>query len=202
MSTNKEFTFRARRLESETATLLETYGERDIKQFYRYNLPKMHDHHPDLVEANYDFGPMIEDAARLNEKIDMFDSNPALLDQVIFGVQFPALCHPGVADFVDDRKLIALLLVRHFKNHGGLVLPPLDDAQPLSEEHAERLTRHMAAGGRYVPMHYPNWRQTHTVAAPTDPVQPARGTAGTLGLGTGNVGAIGDHRARLRNGGN
>jgi hypothetical protein len=173
MSTNKEFTFRARRLESETATLLETYGERDIKQFYRYNLPKMHDHHPDLVEANYDFGPMIEDAARLNEKIvrrsrlrfhrltntrqDMFDSNPALLDQVIFGVQFPALCHPGVADFVDDKKLIALLLVRHFKNHGGLVLPPLDDAQPLSEGHAERLTRHMAAGGRYVPMHYPNW---------------------------------------------
>lgn len=69
MSNSNQFTFRARRLESETATLLETYGEADIKQFYRYNLPKMQDHHPDLLEANHDFGPMIEEAARLNEKI-------------------------------------------------------------------------------------------------------------------------------------
>ena len=92
----------------------------------------------------------------------MFDDNPTLLHQLIFGIQFPDLCHPTVAEFVRDKEFIALLLVRNFKHKGGLVLPPLKVAQELSEEHAERLTRHMAAGRPYVPMHYPNWYATRS----------------------------------------
>lgn len=87
----------------------------------------------------------------------MFDNNEGLLDQVIFGVQFPDLCHSGVRDIVDDRRLIALLLVRHFKKFGGLVLPPLAPAQELSTKHAQTVRADMAAGRQPAPMHYPNW---------------------------------------------
>jgi hypothetical protein len=69
MSNNNEFLFRARRLKEQNKTLLEAYGERDIVTFFRYNMPKMQDNNSSLVEANYDFGPVIEHAALLNEKI-------------------------------------------------------------------------------------------------------------------------------------
>jgi hypothetical protein len=87
----------------------------------------------------------------------MFDENEGLLDQVIFGIQFPKLCHPGVADIVGDRRLVALLLVRHFKKFGGLVLPPLDGTQELAQIHAKVLEKDMEAGRFYTAMHYPNW---------------------------------------------
>jgi hypothetical protein len=49
----------------------------------------------------------------------LFDNNEGLLDEVIFGVACPDLCHEGVGDFVHGRELFALLLVRHFKKFGA-----------------------------------------------------------------------------------
>jgi hypothetical protein len=87
----------------------------------------------------------------------MFDDNEGLLDQVIFGIVYPDLCNPGIRDITKDREMIAILLVRHFKRFGGLVLPPLDAALKLQEEH-ERVVRLDLKKGREAKwMHYPNW---------------------------------------------
>jgi hypothetical protein len=87
----------------------------------------------------------------------MFDNNEGLLDQVIFGVVYPDLCHAGLKDIAQDRELIALLLVRHFKRFGGLVLPPLAVALKLQTEH-ELVVRADVAAGRWIgQIHYPNW---------------------------------------------
>jgi hypothetical protein len=170
---NSRSTYRANRRADQEPTLLERYGERHIVSFFRYNMEERLG--PNIPNPNHDFGKEVEDAARLDEKIvghlpfgpqtiislilsqDLFDKNEGLLDQVIFGIQFPDLCHPGVREFVGDRRLVALLLVRHFKKSGGLVLPPLDGAQQLSEAHAQTVRADMAAGRQPMPMHYPNW---------------------------------------------
>jgi|TARA_R110002003_G_scaffold225_2_gene16549 hypothetical protein len=88
---------------------------------------------------------------------DMFDENEGLLDQLIFGIANPGLCHPGVADLASDREMVALLLVRHFKKHGGLILPPLEAARTLQDAHVRVVREDLAAGRQPSPMHYPNW---------------------------------------------
>jgi hypothetical protein len=92
-----------------------------------------------------------------NAPKDMFDTNEGLLDQVIFGIVYPDLCNPGIKDITQDRELIALLLVRHFKNFGGLVLPPLAAARDLQAAHEKVVRADIAAGREMSPMHYPSW---------------------------------------------
>jgi hypothetical protein len=87
----------------------------------------------------------------------MFDTNDGLLDQVIFGVAYPDLCHPGVQDIAQDREFLALILVRHFKKFGGLVLPPLEEARKLQEGHVPVVRADVAAGREASQIHYPNW---------------------------------------------
>ncbi|KAL5117160.1 hypothetical protein ACEQ8H_004985 [Pleosporales sp. CAS-2024a] len=87
------FTFRANRTKEQEPTLFESYAESHIVTFFRYIMKEKQKNQPDLVEANFNFYPEIEAAARLNETLDMFDNNRDLLDQVIFGIQFPHLCH-------------------------------------------------------------------------------------------------------------
>jgi hypothetical protein len=87
----------------------------------------------------------------------MFDNNEGLLDQVIFGIACPELCHAGIKDITKDREFIALLLVRHFKSFGGLVLPPLAAARELQEAHDQVVRQESAAGREMSQMHYPNW---------------------------------------------
>jgi hypothetical protein len=88
---------------------------------------------------------------------DIFDENEGLIDQVIFGIVYPDLCNPGVQNITGDREMIALLLVRHFKRFGGLVLPPLEAAKKRQEEHERVVREDLVAKREPGWMHYPNW---------------------------------------------
>lgn len=66
---NPNFTYRAKRTVEQAPTPLEQYGENHIVTFFRYNMEERHKERPDIVNPNHEFGPLIEDAARFNEKI-------------------------------------------------------------------------------------------------------------------------------------
>jgi hypothetical protein len=85
------------------------------------------------------------------------EENEGFLDQVIFGLAYPKLCHEGVKDIAEDREMVILLLIRHFKKHGGLVLPPMGPALSLQEKHVEVVRQDIAAGRMPSRMYYPKW---------------------------------------------
>lgn len=84
------------------------------------------------------------------------------MDQVIWGVTHQNDCHPGVQWIVDNPALVDLLLIRNFKAHGGIALPPLPLARERQEAHervaAQEAQQHMTwmAGTRTI-MRYPTW---------------------------------------------
>jgi hypothetical protein len=87
----------------------------------------------------------------------MFDDNNLLLDQVIFGIAHPYLCLAGIRDIAQDRDLVTLLLVRHFKKFGGLVLPPSKLARLRQEAHEQVVRAELAAQRSPGHMVYPVW---------------------------------------------
>ena len=87
----------------------------------------------------------------------MFDDNNLLLDQVIFGIAHPDLCHAGIRDITQDRELVTLLLVRHLKKFGGLVLPPSELARLRQEAHEQVVRVELAAHRPPGHMVYPVW---------------------------------------------
>lgn len=100
---------------------------------------------------------------------DLIDSNPFAMDQIIWGVTHPNDVHPGVASLVSNPALVDLLLIRHFKAHGGLVLPPLHSARELQAAHEVVAQNQVASGlnwgdGRTM-MVYPNWRDARIQAS-------------------------------------
>jgi hypothetical protein len=52
-----------------------------------------------------------------------------MMDQIIGGMTHPDDCHPGVQFIVNQPLLIDLAMIRHFRAHGGIALPPLDPAR-------------------------------------------------------------------------
>ena len=58
---------------------------------------------------------------------------------------------------------IAVLLIRHFKRRGGLVLPPLLAARVKQDAHEEVLRREKEAGRSVdgIFIRYPMWRSSH-----------------------------------------
>jgi hypothetical protein len=76
---------------------------------------------------------------------------------VIFGITHPELCHPGIKDITEDRELVTLLLVRHSKKFGGLVLPPLPEVRPLEDAHAAAVQADLRAARKPIHMEYPVW---------------------------------------------
>jgi hypothetical protein len=92
---------------------------------------------------------------------DLIDTNPRALDQVIWGLTHPNDVHPGVRNIVDNSALVDLLLIRHFKAHGGIALPPLKAARDLQSAYEIVAVQEAASGltwttGRTM-MHYPFW---------------------------------------------
>jgi hypothetical protein len=73
----------------------------------------------------------------------------------------PDDCHPGVESIISNAALVDLLLVRHYKKWGGLVLPPLQAARGLQDAYEvfaeqEKQRGLTWASGRSL-MKYPNW---------------------------------------------
>jgi hypothetical protein len=81
------------------------------------------------------------------------------MDQLVWAVTHPADAHSKIRRDLTDPFFIAVLLIRHFKFHGGLVLPPLLDARVVQDAHEEVLRKDKEAGrgvdGRFI--HYPKW---------------------------------------------
>ncbi|KAF1846127.1 uncharacterized protein K460DRAFT_339070 [Cucurbitaria berberidis CBS 394.84] len=136
-----------------TTNLLEDYADASIVTCWRtYKKHK---------QPNQRWGQEVDVAVKTSNTIDLIDSNERALDQVIWGITHPSDCHPGVKSIVENPALVDLLLIRHFKAHGGLVLPPLQAARELQEAHEIVAKEEMASGktwctGRTM-MHYPNW---------------------------------------------
>ncbi|KAH7066046.1 hypothetical protein BKA63DRAFT_584909 [Paraphoma chrysanthemicola] len=192
---NPELVYRSKRTREQAPSVLEEYAEANILSLFRSYMPMMNPNNPRLMMPNLDYGPIVEDAVNLkhtcisNVSKDMFDNNKDLLDQVIFGVANPDLCHPALTDFIDNRQLIAVLLVRHFKKFGGLVLPPLQAARNIQDAHVQVVRAKKAAGEDPPFMAYPNWRDART-AAPAPGHNANRGGSSTRGgRGGGNMGS-------------
>jgi hypothetical protein len=94
----------------------------------------------------------------------MVDQNPGFMHQAIWGLTHPDDVHPGVADIVANSALLDLFLIRQFKAHGGIVLPPLQSAKALQDAHEIVAAQEIAQGkvwsagpnGRSM-VRYPNW---------------------------------------------
>jgi hypothetical protein len=69
---NPQMIYRAKRTREQAPTDLERYGESNILSLFRYYMGMKDANNPSLNLPNYDFGPMIESAARFCEKIVHF----------------------------------------------------------------------------------------------------------------------------------
>jgi hypothetical protein len=92
---------------------------------------------------------------------DLVENNANAMDQIIWGMTHRDDVHPGIASIVENTALVDLLLVRHYKKWGGLVLPPLQAARGLQDAHEVIAEQEKQRGltwtsGRSL-MKYPNW---------------------------------------------
>lgn len=77
----------------------------------------------------------------------------------MWAVTHPNDAHPQIRRDLDDKFFIAVLLIRHFKYRGGLVLPPLLAARVRQDAHEEVLRREKEAGRNVdsIFIRYPKW---------------------------------------------
>lgn len=82
-----------------------------------------------------------------------------MIDQLVWGLTHPDNAHAGVRRDFDDSFFIAVLLIRHFKYHGGLILPPLQAARTKQEIHETLIISEKALNRstEALFMYYPNW---------------------------------------------
>ncbi|KAH6882491.1 hypothetical protein BKA58DRAFT_434251 [Alternaria rosae] len=134
-------------------------------------------------------------------KISNAINNANAMDQIIWGINHRDDCHPGVESIIGNLALVDLLVVRHFKKWGGLVLSPLRAAQGLQNPHEvvadQQKQRGLTwASGRSL-MKYPNWRETHGMTPPPEfpePIEPlvfAPGPRNESSRGRGGYGGCG-----------
>jgi len=92
----------------------------------------------------------------------MVDASPRALDLIIWRITHPNDIQPGVRRIVENPALVDLLLIRHYKAHGGIALPPLKAARDLVDAHEidarqkAAADRTWAAKNRSI-MNYPMW---------------------------------------------
>ncbi|KZM25787.1 uncharacterized protein EKO05_0002533 [Ascochyta rabiei] len=150
-------------------------------------------------------------AASRAERLILYHRHPNMLDQLVWAIVHPDDGHPGVQQDVDDRFFVAVLLVHHFKHHGGLVLPNLEAARSKEAAHQILVDSYKVRGNSSTDlmMHYPNWRDSLTVhrppglggslaaltVVPTLLLSPSSGP--TSPDKTGSLGTIGDSRRQF-----
>ncbi|KAI4951971.1 hypothetical protein J4E91_003433 [Alternaria rosae] len=110
---------------------------------------------------NYVHDQDVSTVVKISNAIDLVENNANAMDQIIWGITHRDDCHPGVESIIGNLALVDLLLVRHFKKWGGLVLPPLRAARGLQDAHEvvadqEKQRGLTWASGRSL-MKYPNW---------------------------------------------
>ena len=66
--------------------------------------------------------------------------------------------HEGMVPIARHPEMVALLLIRHYRIYGGLVLPPLPAARQANLDYAEQVASAQACGQEVgFPIHYPSW---------------------------------------------
>lgn len=82
------------------------------------------------------------------------------MDELILFLTHPQQADQNMATIAQDRRLVEILLYRHYQRHGGLVLPPIAGARAAIEHHAQAV---QVAYQQEVPVQYhprvvfPNW---------------------------------------------
>ncbi|KAL1798156.1 hypothetical protein ACET3X_002193 [Alternaria dauci] len=145
--------------------------------------------------ANYNHDTDVATVVNVSNAIDLVENNEDAMDQIIWGMTHPDDINPGVASIVANPALIDLLLVRHYKKWGGLVLPPLQAARGLQDAYEvvaeQEKNRGLQWGEGRSLMKYPNWRETRSKAPPPGFQAPiaasamTRGPRGDAGRGRG-----------------
>lgn len=165
-------------------TLLEQYADESIVTFWRSYKGKPANYNHDVdVSTTVNISnaivspPSLPSTSALSNLThtnahppqDLVDSNPAVLSQIIWGMTHPDDANPGVQDIISNPALVDILLIRHLKKHGGLVLPPLAAARGAQESFEAVSGREKSEGktwttGRSM-MRYPNWSDTRSAGA-------------------------------------
>ncbi|KAF2622419.1 hypothetical protein BU25DRAFT_462953 [Macroventuria anomochaeta] len=131
-----------------------------------------------LLEAHWSGNGQV--AASRAYKLGFYARDPGMVDQLIWGLTHQDDAHPEVhGDLYNDHFFVAVLLIRHFKYHGGLVLPPLQAARIKQAVHetlvaSEKALNHST---ETLFMHYPNWRDSQDLMRPPGLGSPARALA-------------------------
>ncbi|KAF1352822.1 hypothetical protein EJ07DRAFT_35110, partial [Lizonia empirigonia] len=118
-----------------TPTDLQNWSGQNLVPFIRAILPVV-DRVTGRVHANHNFGPEVNVAIRWSEHIDTFDSYPDLMDELVLYLVRPQQADQNMATIARDRRLIMMLLYRHYQRHGGLILPPIATARQAADKHA------------------------------------------------------------------
>lgn len=97
---------------------------------------------------------------------DAFDQNPQLAAELVLRIANPELGHPSMDWIIRNRSLVELLLYRHYQRHGGLILPPRQDAVAAMQSHESRIAQiHIASPDLHVDYYprivLPNWYDDH-----------------------------------------
>jgi hypothetical protein len=81
------------------------------------------------------------------------------MDQLVWAVTHPEDAHSKIRRDLSDVFFIAVLLIRHFKHNGGIILPPLLAARVTQDAHEEVLRKEKEAGRgvENVFIRYPKW---------------------------------------------
>ncbi|CAE7032484.1 hypothetical protein PTNB85_04061 [Pyrenophora teres f. teres] len=141
------------RSQPQERTLLEQYADESIVTFWRAFKGKT---------ANYNHDVDVATTVNISNAIDLIYTNPMAPSQVIWGITHPTDAHPGVQGIIGNQTLIDILLIRHFKNHGGLVLPPLSSARAVQDWYEKLAEKERAEGKTWMTgrtmVRYPNWR--------------------------------------------
>jgi hypothetical protein len=78
---------------------------------------------------------------------------------LVWAVTHPADANSQIRRDLNDTFFIAVLLIKEFKDDGGIVLPPLLAARVKQDAHEEVLRKEKEAGRGVdgVFIHYPKW---------------------------------------------
>ncbi|KAH6639584.1 hypothetical protein C7974DRAFT_410544 [Boeremia exigua] len=143
----------------QVANDLQNWAGQTLVPFLRSRFTAI-DQNTGRVYTSHNYDPDINRAIRWSEHIDAFDKHPNLMDELVLYLARPEQADKTMSSIAQDRRLITILLYRHYQRHGGLVLPPTADARQAIDYHASAIEIACQQGvqKRHLPrVVFPNW---------------------------------------------
>lgn len=79
------------------------------------------------------------------------------MDELVLFLTHPHQADQNLRTIAHDRRLVTILLYRHYQRHGGLVLPPTAGARRAIDQHATAVQTARQQGLRAPRVVFPNW---------------------------------------------